>query len=78
MWILGLKGLTKTMQDQMRVQKFMKTVANPDVQIRGRGEGGRPDLEIGGGGGAWPFEPQFGLKIRGTQAPSLDPPMGND
>ena len=50
MWILGLKGLTKTMQDQMRVQKFMKTVVNPDLQIRGQGEGGRPDLEIGGGG----------------------------
>ena len=46
-------------------------------RIRGQGEGGHPDPEIRGGG-AWPFEPQFGLKIRGTQVPSLDPPLGND
>jgi len=45
-------------------------MADPDLQIRGRGAGGHPDPEIRVGGGLKkifrPFEfgPQFGLKIR--------------
>ena len=62
------------------------TVADPDVQIRGGGEGGgsHPDSEISGGdvskkiffGPSWPH---FGLKIRGgpgpLRAPPLNPPL---
>ena len=52
------------------------TVADPDLQIRGGGEGGgdHPDPEIRGGAVSSknffrPFGPQFGLKIRGCSAP---------
>ena len=49
--------------------KLYKTVADPDLQIRG--EPGHPDPEITGGGKRsqkklfQPFGPQFGLTIRG-------------
>ena len=50
----------------------MWSVADPDLQIRGRG--GHPDPEIKGGGWSQknlfrPFGPQFGLKIRGAAGP---------
>ena len=51
----------------------MWSVADRDLQIRGRG--GHPDPEIRGGGGGLkknlfrPFGPQFGLKIRGAGGP---------
>ena len=58
----------------------MYAVADPDLQLSGEGWkvwGGHPEPEIGG----WsqkqffrPFGPQFGLKIRGDQAP-LDLPL---
>ena len=58
-------------------------MANPDLQVRGGGEGGgHPDHEIRGWPGLkkiffWPFGPHFGLKIRGggPPGPSLDPPV---
>ena len=45
----------------------------------GGGRGGYPDPEIRGRGRfpetfSRPFGPQFGLKIRGTGPPALDPP----
>ena len=48
--------------------KLYKTVADPDLQIRG--EPGHPDPEITGGERSQkklfqPFGPQFGLTIRG-------------
>ena len=52
---------------------MLSPVADPDLQIRGGGGGGwgsQPDPEI-----RESFEPQFGLKIRGAWAPSLDLPM---
>ena len=57
------------------------TVADPDLQIRGRP--GHPDPEIRGGLVTkktffWPLGPQFGLKIRevgGSWAPPLDLPL---
>ena len=64
--------------------KLYKTVADPDLQIRG--EPGHQDPEITGGGERsqkklfQPFGPQFGLTIRGgggggagAAAPPLDP-----
>ena len=56
-------------------------MANPDLQIRGGGEGrgsGHPDHEIRGWPGLKkiffrPFGPHFGLKIR--EPPPLDPPL---
>ena len=51
-----------------------RTVADPDLYIRGGG-GGHPDPEIRGGGRS-----QFGLKIEGVwtpRAPPLDPPLKN-
>ena len=60
-------------------------MADPDRGAGGGGGGGRPghpDPDMGGGGGLkiffQPFEPQFGLKIRGEprpRAPPLDPPQ---
>ena len=55
-------------------------MADPDLQIKGWGEGGvHPDPEIAGGGGVSktfffrPFRPQLGLRIRwGARAPPLD------
>ena len=52
-------------------------MGDPDLQIRGRGRGGRPDPAIRGEGvgGAVseiffrPLGPQFGLKIRGRPGP---------
>ena len=50
-------------------------MADPDLQIRGKGGGGHPDPEIRGGGGSFlknvfrPFGPQFGPKIRGGPGP---------
>ena len=44
-------------------------MADPDLQIRGGGEGGHPDPEIGGEAPKnffWPFGSQFGQKIRGA------------
>ena len=56
-------------------------VADPDLQIRGRGGGGWPSPPCDTGGGGClnffflPFEPQFGLKIRrgGTGPPGALP-----
>ena len=51
---------------------------DPDLEIRGRGgegRGGRSPKRI-----FWPFEPQFGLKIRGEPGPpghSPGPAAGN-
>ena len=61
-------------------------MADPDKGGGGGGGGerpGHPDPDMGGGGGGLkiffqPFEPQFGLKIRGEpgpRAPPLDPPQ---
>ena len=59
-------------------------MADPDTGGGGGGGGrpGHPDPEMVGGGGLkiffHPFEPQFGLKIRGEpgpRAPPLDPPQ---
>ena len=53
------------------------TVADPDLQIRGRP--GHPDPKIRGGSGNkkdffWPLGPQFGLKIRGMgRSPGSSP-----
>lgn len=53
----------------------------PDHDI-GRGEGRRAVIQTIRKRGvsksfSWLFEPQFGPKLRGTQAPPLDPSLSN-
>ena len=43
-------------------------MADPDLQIRGGGRGGWSPKNV-----FWSFGPQFGLKIRGGQAPQAPP-----
>ena len=55
----------------------VRTVADPDLQIRG---GGHPDPEIRGGPGVppnffWPFRPHFGQKMGGGGGSPLDLPL---
>ena len=57
--------------------KCLLALADSDLQIRG---GGGQSSRARGKEGAWPFGPQFGLKIRGgagqtPQAPPLDLPL---
>ena len=57
--------------------KCLLALADSDLQIRG---GGGQKSRARGKEGAWPFGPQFGLKIRGgagqtPQAPPLDLPL---
>ena len=49
-----------------RVSSSLSSVGDPDLQIRGRGRGGHPDPEIGGGGWAVfkKLGKNFGRKIR--------------
>ena len=58
--------------------KCLLALADSDLQIRGGGGG--QSSRARGKEGAWPFGPQFGLKIRGgagqtPQAPPLDLPL---
>ena len=64
------------------VSSSLSSVGDPDLQIGGRGRGGHPDPEIGGGGWAVFIKlgKNFGRKIRwgggaGPRAPPLDPPL---
>ena len=72
-------------------EKRLITVADPDLEIRGGGGGGHPDLEIRGGGGGHPdpeirkgaglkkhFFGPSGLSLvsnQGAGGPFLDPPL---
>ena len=64
------------------VSSSLSSVGDPDLQIRGRGRGGHPDPEIGGGGWAVfkKLGKNFGRKIRwggggaGPRAPPQAPP----
>ena len=69
-----------------RSSQFLeKSVADPDLQLKGVGEAGRSSRPLNkeGGGGLQniffrPFGPHFGLKIRWALAPMtppLDPPL---
>ena len=70
-----------------RSSQFLeKSVADPDLQLKGVGDAGRSSRPLnkeGGGGGLpkiffRPFGPHFGLKIRWALAPltpPLDPPL---
>ena len=49
------------------LSKMVYTVADPDLHIGWGGHGLQKKC-------FWPFEPQFGAKIRGSPAPPLDPP----
>ena len=59
---------------------------DPDLAIRGGGEGGRLSRPLDNGEHGVqknffrPFGPQFGLKVRGVdpRVPSLDPPLSAD
>ena len=67
------------------VSSSLSSVGDPDLQIRGRGRGGHPDPEIGGGGWAVfkKLGKNFGRKIRwggggaGPPAPPPAPPHHN-
>ena len=43
----------------MAVQLYFKALADPDLQMRGRGGGGHPDPEISGGGGLGAVSKKF-------------------
>ena len=67
----GVSLVTEQTEADLHVYR---TVADPDLQIRGGGGGGHPGPEIRGGTGLpknffWPFRPHFGRKMRGEPGP---------